>query len=323
LAARVLSGEADEIDRGLFDQWLNADAANRQEWQRIRNTWKKGEEALFIGNVDTSGAWSRVRRRTIDEKTEPKRRVLPRARMIAAVAASLILAFGLAWMFLSPGQSESSSLIVSNSKREEMVLSDGSAITLNSGSEFSCEQPFDENVRTVVLAGEGYFRVEGDRAWPFVIHAGEVTIKVTGTSFNVRAFPNLDITEVAVTEGRVEVFLPLVDNPVVLWKGHTALFEKTSGALTVRESTDPNLLAWITQKINFNEAPLTKVAETLERVYGVNIQLSDSSLNEEKLTARFSENSLDFVLRVLCTTFNLEMQREGETIFLSHAGQQD
>ncbi len=325
LAARILSGESDEIDRGLFEQWLNSDEANREEWKNIQNTWNKANDALLIENIDTSSAWNRVHRFTVDdEPVEKKRyRYISHPGIFSVIAASVILVLGLGWILLAPFQQSKSSLIVSNSDHEEMVLSDGSSVILNSGSKFTCEQPFDENERMVKLTGEGFFKVEGNREWPFMIHTGDVVIRVTGTSFNVRAYPNLDITEVAVTDGRVEVLPFASGDLVVVNKGQTALFEKSSGELTVKSSTDPNLLAWITRKINFNETPLNDVAETLERVYNVNIQMSDSTMANERLTARFSENSLDFVLQVVCTTFNLEMQREGETIFLSETTKQE
>jgi ferric-dicitrate binding protein FerR (iron transport regulator) len=274
-------------------------------------------------NIDTSSAWNRVRRFTVDEKHFQHTHSPSKTGIMWAIAASVILVLGLSWFLLSPADKKSSALIVSNTVRgEEMVLSDGSAVTLNARSRFSCQQPFNENERTVELDGEGYFRVQGNKEWPFVIHAGEVTIRVTGTSFNVRAYPNLNITEVSVVEGRVEVVPPSGNNKVVLTKGETALFDKRSNKFMVEQYSDPNFLSWITQKISFNETPLLKVAETLERVYDVNIQISDSTLADEKLTARFSENSLDFVLEVVCTTFNLTSKREGGSILLSRTSEQ-
>ena len=320
LAARILSGEADEIDRGLLEQWLNADEAHQREWKKIQKSWERGGEALLASDIDTPAAWNRVKRFTVDDHSASDHRSSRfRIGAMVGVAASVIILLGIAWftLFYSPG--ESSSLIVSNSTREEMVLSDGSSITLNTGSTFSCPQPFNEKERTVQLKGEGYFEVEGNKTWPFVIHTGEVTVRVTGTRFNVRAYPNLNVTEVGVLEGVVEV-LPLKgEERVVLTRGQTAMFDKTKGQLIVKQSTDPNLLAWLTQKIRFDEAPLGDVVATLERVYNVNIQLSESDLENERLTARFSDNSLDFVLEVVCTTFNLESKREGATILLSRA----
>ncbi|PWD98663.1 FecR family protein [Marinilabilia rubra] len=320
LAARVLSGEADEIDRGLLDQWLNAKDANRREWEQICNSWDNGGEAIMASEIDTSAAWNRVKRFTLEDHAGHQYKSSNhRIGIISTIAASVIILLGVAWFVLLQNEDSSSSLIVSNSTREEMVLSDGSSITLNSGSTFSCKQPFSKEQRTVELNGEGYFEVEGNKEWPFVINTGEVSIRVTGTRFNVRAYPNIDVTEVSVIEGIVEVS-PLGGSDLVrLAKGQTALFDKNDEQLIVKQSTDPNLLAWLTQKIRFDDESLSNVVETLERVYDVNIQLGNNELANEQLTARFSENSLDFVLEVVCTTFNLEAQREGETILLNRA----
>ncbi len=320
LAARILNGEADEIDQGLLNQWLNADDSNQEEWENLKEAWNKGGESLLMADIDTDAAWNKVQHFTREESggMHSQRSRFSPVRALA-MAASVIVLLGLSWFFLINSPGEKSSLIVSNTTREEMVLSDGSRVTLNNHSRFSCEQPFREEERIVKLDGEGFFNVEGNKERPFIIHTGEVTIRVTGTSFNVRAYPNLDITEVAVLEGRVEVVPASSDEMVVLTQGQTAFFDRSSRMLTVKETTDPNLLSWITGQIKFDETSLGDVAETLERVYDVNIQLADEQLAGQKLTARFSDNSLDFVLDVVCTTFNMEARREGETIFLSAA----
>ncbi|MBZ4676092.1 MAG: hypothetical protein JG782_711 [Anaerophaga sp.] len=319
LAARILSGEADEIDRGLFEEWLKAGKENREEWQQIKQSWEKGEDALIMKTIDTDAAWEKVRHFTVHEPASMARKPSPRIRWWLSAAASLVLLLGLLW-FIIPGKDHhKSSLIVANNTQEEIVLDDGSVITLNRGSRFSCDQPFDDDQRIVEIDGEGYFKVKSDKEWPFIVHAGGITIKVTGTQFNVRAYPNLNVTEVAVLEGEVEVSASAKSATEILKKGQTAFFDKKSAELVIKSSTDPNILAWLTGKMSFDETPLPVVAETLERVYGVNIQISDTTLTGEKLTARFSQNSLDFVLEVVCVTFNLQSKREGDTVFLSRA----
>ncbi len=319
LVARVLNGDGDEIDHGLLEQWLEAEKANSEEWDRIKESWKKGGDFLLLNQIDTDAAWDKVHPFTSGDSAVVKQHSRFSAGNVLAVAASVVLLLGLSWFFLINQPREKSSLIVSNASRQEMVLNDGSKITLNNRSNFSCEQPFNPDERIVQLDGEGYFDVRGNKEWPFIIHTGDVTIRVTGTSFNVRAYPNLDISEIAVIEGRVEVVPPSLKDMVVLTQGQTAFFDKKSRMLSVHESTDPNLLSWMTQQIRFNETPLEDVKETLERVYDVNIQLSKQVPKQQKLTARFSDNSLDFVLDVVCATFNLKTQREGETIFLTNA----
>jgi len=43
--------------------------------------------------------------------------------------------------------------------------------------------------REVTLIGEAYFDVAHDSSRPFIIHTGKINIKVLGTSFNVRNYP--------------------------------------------------------------------------------------------------------------------------------------
>lgn len=317
LAARILSGEADEIDHGLLKKWLNENPANKEEWKKIQESWELGQEALLKEEIDSSTAWNKVRNFTTDG-TEPNiTHPGTFSNKWISIAAIFLLVLGILWWLLPNNKQASSSLIVSNNPHEKMVLNDGSTVTLNRGSKIACVQPFDSDQRVVELDGEGYFQVQGNSEWPFIVHAGGITIKVTGTRFNVRAYPNLNVTEVAVLEGKVEISASSKQPQALLNKGETALFDKLTGELKIVSSTDPNILAWLTGKINFNETPLNEVAKTLERVYGVTIQISDPTLLDQKLTARFSNNSLDFVLDVVCITFNLKQSQEGNTIFLS------
>ena len=317
MAVRLLDGEADEIDRGLLEQWLAHSEANRQEWKRICAAWNRGAEALMLETIDTDRAWDFLQNETL-AVTPIKTKTRPWLPRVMAIAAILIIALGLFWMLWQPTVQPSSSLMVTNTEREEVVLSDGSSVTLNAGSKFYCEQPFKGDERQVELKGEGYFKVEGNRDWPFVVTTGGVTVRVLGTGFNVRAYPHLEMVEVAVVEGQVEVrSSDGSDRRVFLKAGQMALFQRQSGTLTVQDVDDPNLLGWITRRLQFQEASLGKVAETLGRIYRVDIHLGDPTLQTEKLTAQFSDNSLDFVLNVVCMTFNLKMEREGDMILLT------
>ncbi len=317
MAARILAGEGDEIDRGLLESWLAQSDANRQEWEAIEAAWSVGGEALLLEKINTHAAWERLQHETV--LATPARKVLtPSRSLMMAIAAVLVITLGLVWLFSRPSVQPSSSLIVSNTETEEVALSDGSLVTLNVGSKFSCPQPFNMDERKVQLKGEGFFKVEGDANWPFVVETGNLTVRVTGTEFNVRAYPHLNMEEVYVVKGEVEVMTSAATpDKVMLHTGQMALFQQDNGMLEVHEESDVNFLAWLTRQLKFNETSLQKVFETLGRVYNVNIQVTDSSIASEKLTAQFSDNSLDFVLNVVCRTFNLKMEREGNTIVLT------
>ena len=71
-----------------------------------------------------------------------------------------------------------------------LTLSDGSRVWLNSDSRLKFPVKFSKGTRRVELVGEGYFEVAKDTSSPFIVNSGKLEIKVTGTSFNIAAYPD-------------------------------------------------------------------------------------------------------------------------------------
>src|SRR5690606_22961051 len=63
----------------------------------------------------------------------------------------------------------------------------------------------DNDVRSVDLEGEAFFDVAKDVDRPFLIETKEISIKVLGTAFNVKAYPDEDKTETTLLEGSIEL----------------------------------------------------------------------------------------------------------------------
>ena len=67
------------------------------------------------------------------------------------------------------------------------------------------DKNFGKNIREVNLTGEAFFDVTKDSSHPFIIHTNVIDIKVLGTEFNVRSYPNDANTETSLIRGKVEV----------------------------------------------------------------------------------------------------------------------
>src|SRR2546423_14261851 len=89
--------------------------------------------------------------------------------------------------------------------RSKLVLPDGSTVWLNAGSKLTYNKDFGNNIREVSLVGEAFFDVMHIPDVPFVIETPTAVVKVLGTSFNVKAYPNETTTETSVIRGRVEI----------------------------------------------------------------------------------------------------------------------
>jgi ferric-dicitrate binding protein FerR (iron transport regulator) len=142
-----------------------------------------------------------------------------------------------------------------------------------------------------------------------------------GTSFNVSAYPGTEIVEVIVKSGKVQVLKQLDNflsvNNVILTAGEKVTSFKHSNKLQKEINNDPNFIAWKTHNLVFNDSPLEYVIQKLEKTYHVEIQISDSGINNLILSAHFNDKPIDFILEVIRLTFNLELLVENDSYILT------
>ncbi|WP_432708450.1 FecR family protein [Pedobacter sp.] len=90
--------------------------------------------------------------------------------------------------------------------RKKVTLPDGTLIWLNANSKLS--YPADlgkKSKRTVYLLGEAYFDVAHHHTQPFLVRTGKFSVKVLGTTFNVRAYPDEKRSEATLINGAIEL----------------------------------------------------------------------------------------------------------------------
>ncbi|NLO72094.1 MAG: FecR domain-containing protein, partial [Porphyromonadaceae bacterium] len=95
-------------------------------------------------------------------------------------------------------------VIVPYGKRTEIILTDGTKIWLNAGSQLSYPAKFSGNTREVYLSGEAFFDVESDPSKPFQVITGDLKIRATGTRFNVTSYANEEQSQVVLLSGKVD-----------------------------------------------------------------------------------------------------------------------
>lgn len=113
----------------------------------------------------------------------------------------------------------------------KVILPDGSVVCLNSGSVLKYDPAFlRKKNREVYLIGEGYFEVQKNPEKPFIVHADDINVKVLGTVFNVRSYPEDSEIEVSLIKGKVNVFSTSEtrDN-VILAPDEQLTYDKRSG----------------------------------------------------------------------------------------------
>jgi ferric-dicitrate binding protein FerR (iron transport regulator) len=186
--------------------------------------------------------------------------------------------------------------------RSHVVLPDGTDLWLNAESKIKYGIPFVRESRQVYLTGEAFLNVSKNRKAPFIVDTGTASVKVLGTHFNVKAYPDESNLEVALLEGSVE-FSGMLQNGkrdvVTLVPGSFLVLDKNSGVFRQEIKDLARYTAWYRNIIIFDETPMPEVAKTLERWYGVNVAITNAEINKYKITTTFESESLSRVLELL------------------------
>ncbi|MGL6267092.1 MAG: FecR family protein, partial [Chitinophagaceae bacterium] len=104
---------------------------------------------------------------------------------------------------ISPGIS---SVVTKYGNKSKISLPDGSQVWLNAGSRLDYNSAeFNKSLREVNLSGEAYFDITHNHQKPFIVSSGNTRIKVLGTMFNVKAYPEEQKIETSLIKGSVEI----------------------------------------------------------------------------------------------------------------------
>src|SRR5690606_24289275 len=90
-------------------------------------------------------------------------------------------------------------------KRFNLILSDGTMVYLNSGTSIKYPVKFpNKGNRQVYLSGEAFFEVTENKEKPFIVATDDgMKVKVLGTSFNVKSYPEDGNIETTLIKGKV------------------------------------------------------------------------------------------------------------------------
>jgi len=185
----------------------------------------------------------------------------------------------------------------------QLALPDGSKVFLNSGSTISYPSVFASDLRKVSLKGEGYFEVVKNKKVPMEVSAGNVSLKVYGTSFNVNALESVKFVKVTLIEGSVSLASKgetiQGKNEFFITPGQTVTYLQNTKDVTLQ--TDDTFLytAWKDGIIIFRNKTFESVVQQLSEKFNVDIELKDSSLAAIPMDATFRDENINEILRLL------------------------
>lgn len=307
LLVRYLLEECNAAERAQVEEWINADKANRDKFYALKKAWDISVGGQVLPEIDVDAAWQKV-----STKTQPggggKVIELDTKRRFnwtyAAAAVALVLV-GL-FFFNQLGDTPVESQFAANKEFVSQQLADNSLIVLSPNSKVEASIG-DE--RKVKLEGKAYFEVAPDKEKPFTVETEQILVTVLGTAFNVEEQEKGVRTEVREGKVRMEVDGAFIE----LKAGEVGFYDAETG--TLKFITPNEVQTWGDKTIVFNGTPLGEVVEHLQIFYPVEIDLANEQLANCRLTATFTDEQISDVLRVIASTFDLELKQISSNAF--------
>ncbi len=194
-------------------------------------------------------------------------------------------------------------LIVPVKETYELLLSDGTKVSLNSDSKLRFPFNFNKSQREVYLEGEAFFEVAKNKEQPFVVHTASNDITVTGTRFNVHAYGHGKV-KTSLIEGGVDI-TDTNQEKVVLKPGMSAEYQKDLGFQT-KPFNNTDVTSWREGVYYFNNQPLLGLQDVIARWYGLDLQFESNAIAHFKVTGLLEKGQIEDFLKDLNTTSGLQ-----------------
>ena len=315
LLIKYLLDEASSREVKRVENWLAANDANQQYYDHFRLIWEQSRQYQAPGTITGDAAWKRFQQRIHNQvpgSVPPRASVKSFAWM--RTAAVFILLVGGTWLFLRFLNDDPVRIIAlqSGEKSKKDTLPDGSVITLNKNSRVSYPEKFAGKTRKITMEGEAFFNVSPDKEKPFIIEVNDLSVRVVGTTFNIKTVNGN--TEVIVETGIVQVIKK--SHSIRLTPKEKITVNKADSVLIKQPVTDSLYNYFRTKKFYCENTALWKLVQVLNEEYNVNIFIARKELRTLPLTTVFDDEPLDKILAIISETLNISVTRSGNQIIL-------
>lgn len=313
LLLKFISDNATESEREMVLDWICESEENSRIYGQVKNYWVAEKYKEFKDNDPVKIFQSKTRTVTF-------KRVLLVAAAVALIFTSSALLFLLKRERVHPQQMMARFEYLVNPGVKGIVdLPDGSRVWLNSSSSLKCPEKFDSLQRVVELDGEGYFEVVPNRKWPMYIKTSKgYGIKVTGTSFNLSSYSDDNKMIVTLISGSISVVHEGNKSEIKLFPDEQVTITEKEKPVLVRKANVEYNTAWKKGYLLFDNTPMEEVIRKMERWYGVNVTVADSSILDYRFTANFRSESISQVLEILKLSSNIRYKIDKTEITLNN-----
>ena len=318
-------------------QWLKDQYENKEADPSVLEDWilENGDSPEFdtlmlellemteyFDPVSSSQGYSLFKTRVKEHERSRRRTVACKVlKSLEHVAALLLIPVSFLTFYMGGMSSEVEWLEANTSagQKMEVVLPDGSGMTLGPSTKLIYPSAFTGDERKVFVIGSVYADVESDAKKPFIVSAGNLDVKVLGTEFQLNSYEGDSEIEVALVEGTVQLHNKVDNREVTMRPGDIVSYDKASGNF-IRKNFAAGYYKDILENggFQFVNHRLADIALCLERHFAVTIHIDDADIAEERYFASFINNeSVDEILDVLNSQNYMKIVRKGKIIHIS------
>jgi ferric-dicitrate binding protein FerR (iron transport regulator) len=340
LIIHYFKGELNQEQKIRFFEQLSADPEAQKEFAGMQNT-------VALAGLSVSGNDAELAEKYLNDfRKKRRKKILQKFSLIFSKYAAIITAVFFITQYYTanhPAERENNLLTVPAGQRAKLTLNDGTTVWLNSRSTLSYPGTFSGDTRKVILDGEAYFDVARDEKKAFIVETKQFDIRVFGTEFNVSAYGDDPLSEVALLKGSVEVkpagnpqAYRMAENEKVSFRNNrmtvsnrnTATREETldplknnklekiktgNGKLSVSSIKNYDYFKWREGLICFDNETVENIMKKLEIYYDIRIETKKPTLLKQRYSGKFrTQDGIEQVIKVLQLEHKFTYKRDNE-----------
>jgi len=290
--AAFLSGNSNPSEIQALQLWRDLSAENNKVFEEAVRVWENCPKPLSKAEIEQDKMVVKgliINHSAIAQGKD--RKLIKFLRFAAILMGPVLLAVG--WYIGSNNRSTKAltwnSVTAPRKHIAILNMADGTEVWLNAGSTLTYPANEISGKREVKLSGEGYFKVTKNAKKPFYVNTPNATVKVLGTSFNMKAYPEDDRITTTLEEGSIELAIAKSgSNPYVIRPGEQAIYQLSKNKISVNQVDATLFSAWRGEKFVFRDADLKTIITELERLYDIKIHIKNHGLEKLRFRGMFS-----------------------------------
>lgn len=326
IANRFLAGQFCSISElNDFKLWLTDTAYQDEVEQWLHDNWTKSEEIDSEVMIESVFRQIEAYESKQDKRTEPViQRIIQFYQRIAAFLLIPVIGVGLLYWFglVSKPEGGYAETIAPRGQKSQIVLADGTKVWLNSDTKIKYPGNFATNQRDVYLEGEAFFEVTKNAHHPFVVHTSGLDVRVLGTKFDVKAYPDEKNIETSLFEGKINLETKDQGNDKIIktevLPGQSYAYLTTEKKLVAGNFPKDEIDGWKKNQLIFKDDTFNNLVRKVERWYDVKIVYDEFLFSDRRLTVELREGErLDRLMQIISLALQVNYKYENGTILLT------